>query len=84
MSEGRLICLVPRVVLGVTMGQPACHMPSKANLSVADCCGVPGTEKMPMEQPRCPGTLDALRPQPKPFLARDYAQWHCPRSQGSL
>lgn len=59
-------------------------MPTKANLRVVGAAECQALRKMPMVPPGCPGTLDALRPQPKPFLFSDYTQWQCPRSQGSL
>lgn len=51
------------------MGQPVCHMSSKANVSVVGAAEGRGTDKIPREPPRCPGALDALGPQPKLFLA---------------
>lgn len=45
------------------MGQPVHHMSSKANVSVA------GAAEGWALIPRSPGTLDALGPHPKLFLA---------------
>lgn len=51
------------------MGQPACHMSSKASVSVVGAAEGWALIKIPREPPRCPGALDALGPQPKLFLA---------------
>lgn len=59
MGEGRLICLVPRAGLGVTMGQPAGHMPSKANLSAVGVAQCQALRKCPQSHQ---DTLEPLMP----------------------
>lgn len=56
MGGGRLICLAPRARLGVTMGQPAGHMPFKANLSVVGAAECQVLRKCPWSH------QDALEP----------------------